>query len=269
MSVRVKICGLMRPNDAVAAMDAGADMVGLVFAESRRQLSTEQGMDIVSALSGYAQGTDELEARRWNRIAEHEGLPKYFGGGHGAGVGGLSFIAAKDTPIKHKPVEIWYRQSAAAIGRRLEQQGLPAIVCVFQNQPVDVIKRISDTVGGSFIQIGPDDRWNLRKHTLQDVIKTVRASTLKPQGIRMGPSMLLLDSDTPGGGRTHDWSRAARISRSLPIILAGGLTPENVHHAVKTVRPWGVDVSSGVESNGQKDRLKIRDFVQAAKAVEL
>jgi phosphoribosylanthranilate isomerase len=266
MTVRVKICGLMRPTDAIAAADAGADMVGLVFAESRRQLSIERAKEIVGTLSGYAKGKDDLDAHRWNRMAEREGLPK-FGGRHG--VGGLNFVDAKDSRLDHAPVEDWYRGRAADVERMLDQRGLPALVSVFQNQAVEVINRFSDTVHASFIQVGPEDRWNLGQSASRPVIKTVRASTLKPQGVRTGPWLLLLDSDRPGSGEAHNWSRAARIARSLPVMLAGGLTPDNVHHAVKTVRPWGVDVSSGVETNGQKDPVKIRDFVQAAKGVDL
>lgn len=82
---------------------------------------------------------------------------------------------------------------------------------------------------------------------------------------------LLLDSRTTtrigGTGVTHDWNISRRIVTecSLPIILAGGLTPENVFNAVLKVQPFGVDVNSGVESNGKKDYLKVTAFVRQAK----
>jgi phosphoribosylanthranilate isomerase len=61
-----------------------------------------------------------------------------------------------------------------------------------------------------------------------------------------------------------DWSLAAAIAPRYPILLAGGLTPENVAEAIRTVQPWGVDVSSGVEAaKGKKDPAKVRDFVAA------
>jgi len=68
-----------------------------------------------------------------------------------------------------------------------------------------------------------------------------------------------------GSGRTMDWAVARDVAARLPIVLAGGLAPENVAEAVCTVRPWAVDVSSGVETGGEKDAQKIRLFVRAAK----
>lgn len=79
----------------------------------------------------------------------------------------------------------------------------------------------------------------------------------------------LIDSATPGSGEVFDWSLAEGAPSNRRIILAGGLTPENVADAIRVVRPWGVDVSSGVESApGRKDALRMRAFVEAAKAAE-
>src|SRR5207248_3312269 len=76
---------------------------------------------------------------------------------------------------------------------------------------------------------------------------------------------ILLDTPTPtwgGTGVTHDWSLAHSIAQTMPLILAGGLHAENVAEAIAQVRPWGVDVSSGVETNKQKDVAKIRAFIE-------
>ncbi len=72
-----------------------------------------------------------------------------------------------------------------------------------------------------------------------------------------------------GTGRTFDWSIAAAVAGRYPIILAGGLKPENVAQAIATVRPWGVDVSSGVETNGVKDIAKIQAFASAVKLADV
>src|SRR2546427_116610 len=69
-----------------------------------------------------------------------------------------------------------------------------------------------------------------------------------------------------GTGQVTDWNLAAEAARTAPVLLAGGLTPENVGEAIQTVRPYGVDVSSGVEVRpGKKDQAKIQAFIRAAK----
>jgi phosphoribosylanthranilate isomerase len=84
-----------------------------------------------------------------------------------------------------------------------------------------------------------------------------------------GADLVMLDAPSPGSGRVFDWRLAEGVPRGRPLVLAGGLNPENVADAIRTVHPWGVDVSSGVEKRpGAKDPMKLRAFVQAAKAAE-
>jgi phosphoribosylanthranilate isomerase len=84
-----------------------------------------------------------------------------------------------------------------------------------------------------------------------------------------GADIVMLDSASPGSGQVFDWSLAEGAPSGLRILLAGGLTPENVGEAIERVRPWGVDVASGVESApGIKDATKVRRFIQAAQAAE-
>lgn len=83
-----------------------------------------------------------------------------------------------------------------------------------------------------------------------------------------GADAILLDSPAPGSGQVFDWSLAEGAPSNRRVILAGGLTPDNVAAGIAEVRPWGVDVSSGVESDGdpsRKDPRKVLDFVQAAR----
>jgi phosphoribosylanthranilate isomerase len=98
---------------------------------------------------------------------------------------------------------------------------------------------------------------------------------LLPRGKRT--DAIFLDSRTerqPGGtGEVFEWERAASmvglINRIVPIVVAGGLTPENVNEAMRVLSPWGVDVSTGVETSpGKKDPDKVRAFIQAVRNIE-
>ena len=89
------------------------------------------------------------------------------------------------------------------------------------------------------------------------------------RSIKKGSATFLYEGAKSGRGETVDWSRAAKIAERGHMILAGGLGPDNVAEAIRTVRPWGVDVSSGVESApGQKDPGLIQEFISAARAAE-
>jgi phosphoribosylanthranilate isomerase len=84
-----------------------------------------------------------------------------------------------------------------------------------------------------------------------------------------GADIVLLDSASPGSGRVFDWSLAEGAPSGLRVLLAGGLTPDNVAEAIERVRPWGVDVASGVESApGVKDPTQVRRFISAARDAE-
>ena len=82
-----------------------------------------------------------------------------------------------------------------------------------------------------------------------------------------GADAILLDSHAPGSGQMFDWSLAEGAPSNRRVILAGGLTPENVAEAIDRVKPWGVDVATGVEDGpGRKDARKVRDFIRNARA---
>ena len=85
-----------------------------------------------------------------------------------------------------------------------------------------------------------------------------------------GASAILIDSPSPGSGQVFDWALAEGAPLGQRLMLAGGLTPENVAVAIEAVRPWGVDVATGVEVRpGHKDPVKLKAFIAAAREAAL
>src|SRR6185503_9206283 len=154
----------------------------------------------------------------------------------------------------------------------------PLTVGVFANNDPDEINELVDECGIDLIQLSGGEPWGQCLLAARQVIKVVHvgetddvASTLAR--FETGSAMaVMLDKTSAGAlggtGKLFDWQVAAGLASQSPIWLAGGLTPENVGLAVQMVRPWAVDVSSGVETDGVKDLTKIRAFVAAAKATQ-
>lgn len=204
--VRVKICGITRPEDAAAAADAGADAIGLVFAESPRRVSLDQARAVVDALPPFV------------------------------------------TPV-----------------------------ALFVDEAAEVIRETCASLGVSTVQLHgretPEFALSLRGLCVIKAFRIGAEADLEP--IAGYPAAAyLLDSKVKGRaggtGVPLDWALAARATSLGRIILAGGLRPENVASAIRRVVPYGVDVSSGVESEpGKKDPAKVWAFVAAARAALL
>jgi phosphoribosylanthranilate isomerase len=151
---------------------------------------------------------------------------------------------------------------------------LVATVGVFVDQPVDDMRRIAEQAGLSAIQLHGREPAAVARRLLQPVIKAVAVTpAFVPESIDAWPDdvTVLLDAHDPvkrgGTGRTIDWSLAAAAAARRPVFLSGGLTPANVGDAIERVRPYGVDLSSGVESApGVKDPAKLRALFLAARA---
>jgi phosphoribosylanthranilate isomerase len=149
----------------------------------------------------------------------------------------------------------------------------PLLVGVFADQDAETINSISDECGLDLVQLSGSEPWDLNASLNRPVLKCMKVREGETAEHLLqhyhGGAILLLDpyvEGTYGGtGRTLDWSVAAEIAAQTPTVLAGGLTPENAAEAVRTVQPWAVDVSSGVETNGAKDPEKIRAFIAAAR----
>jgi phosphoribosylanthranilate isomerase len=137
-------------------------------------------------------------------------------------------------------------------------------VGVFVNQPAGFINSVSNLVGLGVVQLHGDEDPAFAAVVKRPVLKAVNLPAGSAAINRWSDrSMLLVDAHDPvrrgGTGTTADWGLAAQLSRQRPIVLAGGLTPDNVADAIAWVQPFGIDVSSGVEqAPGIKDHHRMR-----------
>jgi phosphoribosylanthranilate isomerase len=146
-------------------------------------------------------------------------------------------------------------------------------VGVFVNQPASFVNSVSNLVGLAVVQLHGDEEPAFVNAVRRPVLKAIRL----PAGTALNeqwPSrvMLLVDAHDPvrrgGTGMTADWGLAADLARHRPIVLAGGLTPDNVADAVEWVQPFGIDVSSGVESApGIKDHHRMMALFETLRTI--
>ena len=163
-------------------------------------------------------------------------------------------------------------------GERVARTRDPLAIGVFVNEPVERIAEIAAFVGLDAVQLSGDESPEM----CAAVATATGLPILRALRLRTADDLPLLDDyalagatlmlDTPsedgrygGTGQPGDWRLAAEAARRWPIILAGGLTPDNLTEALALVVPRGVDVSSGVETNGAKDTAKIAAFLRVAR----
>ena len=192
----VKICGLTDRAAIDAAIEAGADAIGFVFAESAREIEPERAHSLCDGIPA-----DTI------RVA-----------------------------VMHHPAPEHYA-------------------------------RVVDTFDPDWVQTDAADFRTLPEESTARHIPVYREN--ETEGRNDFPQRLLFEGRISGSGATADWTEARRIAGKTELILAGGLNIENVATAIERVRPFGVDVSSGVESErGKKDAKKIREFVARVRALE-
>ncbi len=181
------------------------------------------------------------------------------------------------------------RQITPATARKITaalKKSYPKVktVGVFVNTPAGIMQVTADNCGLDYLQLHGNEPWQLCLELTKPVIKVARvARNYSPEYIcknfEYGKKMLadkellfMLDTsakDKYGGtGTTFDWGQARIIAERFPVIVAGGLTPDNVTEAIELIKPWGVDVSSGVETNGVKDLKKIQDFIKTVRKAD-
>jgi len=213
---KVKICGITDVLYTRAAIEAGADLIGIVFAPSPRQITHEKAREIVAA-------------------AKNE---------------------------KHSLL----------------------VVGVFVNMPAAEVNAVASFCGLDWVQLSGDEPLEYCQQIGRPVIKAMHVSRKwgeeellahleKGQRV-LGPRSPIYLVDTfvehqyGGTGQVFPWEIAKQAAAKFPLIIAGGLNSENVGQVVTSLRPWGVDVSSGVETDGIKDVEKIKAFVQTVRSTQ-
>lgn len=225
--ITVKICGISNLEDARVAADAGADLLGFIcYAKSPRFVEPSTIRSIVRGVRAEANARRQLSGE-----------------------------------LRRSP-------------------RVPRFVGVFVDAPVADVRHVMDTCGLDYAQLHGDEPVDDIPALSGRAYKAIRlaissrsetdAALFAPLVRHHGPH-LLVDAWTPGAyggtGQRADWDQAARLaSKWSHLLLAGGLSPDNVESAIRAIRPWGVDVSSGVEiSPGRKDHEAVREFIHLAK----
>lgn len=164
-------------------------------------------------------------------------------------------------------------QLAADIAKRLPREVLT--IGVFRDQAPSQVVEIVNGAGLRGAQLHGHESPEDTRYVASRVPFTIKAfsagDTAIKQAADYGTDAVLLDAPSPGSGQVFDWRLAEGARDGSRLVLAGGLDPFNVAAAITRVRPWGVDVASGVEleqSPGRKDPVRLRAFVEAAKAAE-
>ncbi|CCI50793.1 unnamed protein product [Albugo candida] len=244
-----KVCGVTSVEDALVALQAGADLIGIILVKSaKRSVSLEQAKSIVHTVMNYGERQGPILP---NLLQQHK-------------------VGACSGSIE------WFERNAVALRQACSRATL--VVGVFANQTTEEINVIVAETGIDLVQLHGDEGFEICREINTPTIRTLHLPAIVHcdsvdsenimQHIQPGlANYLLLDSvvkgQQGGTGMTFDWNIAARFAlQRIPCLMAGGLTPENVVKALALVHPLGVDVSSGVEKEPRKkDEEKIRSFV--------
>ena len=228
---KVKMCGISKVETIPAIVDAKPDYMGLVFAPSKRQVTVEQAKTLVEELYKQNVVGNNSEAEQTEPVT--------------------SLDTASSETIK--------------------------TVGVFVNETIENLLKIAEEVKLDVIQLHGDEDESfiqiLKEQSNVEVWKAVqvRSAADAEKWIDSSADMLLFDAyhkDERGGtGEVFDWSSLDEFER--PFMLAGGIDSTNVARAIRTVRPYGLDISSGIETNGVKDDEKIKAFTNIVRTVAL
>jgi len=228
---KVKICGITNFDDAWVATEAGANLLGFIFYEpSPRYVTPEVVKKIVAGIRQQISGKGD---------SPHSTLPLFVG----------VFVNSPPETVAH------ILNDCGLDAAQLHGNESPEVVARFKGRAFKALRPKSVTEAEALVKkyIGDNEVWPVAKSPAPSLPR------------------LLVDAYHPtlygGTGHVTDWTMAAAIARQHSMMLAGSLTPANVAEAIEAVRPWGVDVSSGVEAKkGKKDHVKVQEFIAAVQS---
>lgn len=188
---------------------------------------------------------------------------------------GFNFVPNSRREVNAKDVRIMIEQL-----RQKSEYATPQMVGVFANQPTLYVNAVAEFCNLDLIQLSGEEPMAVSASMIKPVIKAIkvnpdasddeefrRVEQLVTIAEKKGILPLLdrYDASAYGGtGKSINWHFAKKVGRNHRILLAGGLTPENVAEAIDIAKPWGVDVASGIETNGTPDPIKIAHFLEEA-----
>jgi len=227
---KIKFCGLKTTEDVKNALQQNVDFIGLVFAESKRQLKFEDAKKL----------SDYLVALGENQTTSNSNNPKKL-------------------PLK---VGVFKNQDFPEISQAVESANLDFIQ-LHGDENLDFFTNLKSELGINFRPIIKA----IKIQENNDLIQLLQDMNNNQYPVELIP-YFLFDAPIPGSGKSFDWSKidfSLLEQLDRPFFLAGGLNSENVGEGIKLFQPFGVDVSSGIEVEGKKDLSKMQQFIQSVK----
>ncbi len=206
-----------------------------------------------------------------------------------AATAGADWIGLVFAPSRRQVTVAQALEIATTVHQHPDSQRV-RLVGLFVNEHPTHVNEIADACGVDYIQLSGDETLGQAAAITRPIIKAIRMDgstneqhwidlalrcandVNQDRGVTFAPCPLLVDAHVPGSyggtGVRADWTRAANLARQHALMLAGGLKPDNVAEAIAAVQPWGVDVSSGIETDGVKDAAKIEAFIGAVRSIQ-
>ncbi|RHY25502.1 hypothetical protein DYB32_008281 [Aphanomyces invadans] len=233
----VKTCGITDAETALVAAKHGANLIGIIFVpKSPRHVDLDTAADIVQVVRKFGERSSRV-------TIELDTFPS-------------------SSPSSMDTISTWFQSHAKKLTAASART--PLVVGVFQNQSVEYMNHVAETVGLDLIQLHGDEGFEVCRDLVVPAIRVVHLPGFHTGG-SVNVEAIKENVQAGGTGAVFDWNVAASFDQAgIPCLMAGGLTPLNVARAVQVATPLGVDVSSGLEDGtpGVKNHMKVQQFIR-------